>query len=222
MDTSLSSQAPCLDRDAIKIIEIFEKMDNDQIKDFFKIKDGLAGEVYGLYKNIRKNTAKAAIESYQGLSFSQIDPVLYRSSFAKDHLVILSALYGPLGPMDPINPYRLDFSKSLKVGVESLKTLQRRKYTEKLKASRVYNLASKEFADRVDKNALDSWVDIIFYGDLEKKKKAPSATSKKLRGQLVNHILKEESLERAAFESFAHEGYSFDSLSDDKTYIYAK
>ena len=173
METSLSNKAPKLDEDALKIIETFEKMTRKEIMDFFKIKEDLADEVCNFYKNIRKNTAKAAIESYKGLSFSQIEPGLGQSCFAKNHLVILSALYGPLGPSDPINPYRLDFSKSLQVDGQSLKTLQKREYTEKLKSSKVYNLASKEFADRVDKKSLNSCVDIVFYDNLEKKKRLP-------------------------------------------------
>lgn len=225
MDLGSSDKPPFLDKTALKILENLEKMTKEELLDFFKIKKDLADQVFDFYKNIRKNTAKAAIETYKGISFSQLDEDLCRSDFAKEHFVILSALYGPISPLTNINPYRLDFSKALKIEGDSLKNLQKKNYTEKLKSARIYNLASLEFSERIDKKQMGDWIDIDFYENYEnseENKKAPSATSKKLRGRLASHILKAESFDKKVFESFSYQGYKLNPTSDKNNYIYSK
>ena len=225
MDPESSDKSPYLDQTALKILESLEKMTKEELIEFFKIKKDLGDQVFDFYKNIRKNTAKAAIESYKGISFSQLDQNLCRSDFAKEHFAILSALYGPISPLTNINPYRLDFSKSLKIEGETLKALQKKNYTEKLKSARIYNLASLEFSERIDKKYMGDWIDIDFYENyenMEENKKAPSATSKKLRGRLANHILKAESFDKKVFGSFSYQGYKLNQASDKKHYIYSK
>ena len=225
MDLGNSDKPPFLDKTALKIVESLEKMTREELIDFFKIKKDLADQVFDFYKNIRKNTAKAAIERYKGISFSQLDGDLCRSDFAKEHFLILSALYGPISPLTDINPYRLDFSKSLKIDGETLKNLQKKNYTEKLKSARIYNLASLEFSERIDKKQMGDWIDIDFYENYknsEENKKSPSATSKKLRGRLTKHILKAESFDKKVFESFSYQGYKLNQASSKDHYIYSK
>ena len=82
-------------------------------------------------------------------------------------------------------------------------------------------MASQEFAQRIDQKALESWVDISFYKTWKDKKKAPSATAKKLRGQLARHILARKSLDMEVFEDFQFEGYHLNPDSSQENLIYS-
>ena len=221
MDWSLGDQAPYLDPSAKKIIEKLRNLSQEVLTDWLGLDQDLGQKIYQAYQDIDKAQAKPAIDLYQGLVFRQIERNLALSDFGRNHLLILSALYGPVGPQTPINPYRLDFTKALQVEGESLKSLQKKNYTKNLTASRVYNLASQEFAQRIDKKALASWVDINFYKTWRDKKKAPSATAKKLRGQLAQHILARGSLDMEVFEDFQFEEYRLHSASSHENLIYS-
>jgi len=222
MDLSSGNLKIEFDDLSLKIINKIRNMDVEELQKFFKIKLEVAEEVFEAYKNIEDNNAKYAIETYNGLAFRQIDGEVVKSEFSKNHLVILSALYGPISPVTPINPYRLDFSKKLTVGNSSLKEIQKKNYTEKLSDYKIYNLASDEFSSLINRDEVAGWVDINFYDDYEEKKKTHSATSKKLRGQLANYVLKNKSFDTSIFESFEFEEYRFSSFIDENNIIYEK
>lgn len=216
----MGSEKTNFDEISLKIINEIKSFSESEIANFFKIEKDLAKNVYNSYREINKDTAKNAIDTYSGLAFRQLDSGVLHSDFTSNHLIILSALYGPLSPQDKINPYRLDFSKNLKIGETNLKKIQKENFTNKLEGNRIFNLASKEFSDLIDKKKMGDWIEIEFYNDFNSGKKTHSAVSKKLRGQLANHILKNESFDLNVFKNFEFEGYKFSYKSRDNFYIY--
>lgn len=219
MDWSPGTGRVALDPVAEMILAELRKMDVESLAKFFAIKEDLAEKLSLSYEQMEEPTAKAAKDTYRGIAFRQMDPEVLGSDFAREHLVILSAFYGPVAPDFIMQPYRLDFTKPLKVEGESLKSLQRKNYSDFFAGSRVYDLASGEFSSRIDKKQVEKWLSVEFYVG---EKKAPSATAKKLRGMLANHILSSESFEREVFESFSAEDFSFSPESDGEHYIYRK
>lgn len=219
MDWSPGTGRVALDPVAEMILSELRKMDVESLAKFFGIKEDLAEKLALSYEHMEEPTAKAAKDTYRGIAFRQMDPEVFGSAFAREHLVILSALYGPIAPDFMMKPYRLDFTKLLKIEGESLKSLQRKNYSDFFAGSRVYDLASGEFSSRIDKKQVEKWISVDFY---DGEKKAPSATAKKLRGMLANHILSSESFEREVFESFSAEDFSFSPESDGEHYIYRK
>lgn len=219
MDWSPGTGRVALDPVAEMILSELRKMDVESLAKFFGIKEDLAEKLARSYEHMEEPTAKAAKDTYRGIAFRQMDPEVFGSAFAREHLVILSAFYGPIAPDFMMQPYRLDFTKPLKIEGESLKSLQRKNYSDFFAGSRVYDLASGEFSSRIDKKQVGRWISVDFY---DGEKKAPSATAKKLRGMLANHILSSKSFEREVFESFFGEGFSFSSESDGEHYIYRK
>lgn len=163
------------------------------------VNEAMAEEVFHFYQAIHQKSAKPAYQTYTGLAFRQIEWDQIDLNYAKEQLVILSALYGPLSPKDPINPYRLDFTMGIKIEGKSIKTLWKKYFREFFKNQMIYNLASKEFSSLIDPNSC-RLITIDFLK--ENGKNYPSATSKKLRGQLTNHLLKAKSFEQDIFESF--------------------
>lgn len=222
MDFSPGDRAPNLDVAAKKILNTLQSMSQQELAVQLQLRGEQARIIYDAYQNAALPTAKAAMDTYRGLAFRQMDREILLSPFARDRVRILSALYGPIAPDAPINPYRLDFTKSLNVEGESLKSLQKRNFTEQLANCRIYNLASKEFSERIDKKKMAQWIDVEFYMDPSMKKRAPSATCKKLRGQLAAHLIAMESFEEKAFATFRYDGFHLLSSDEQGRYVYTR
>lgn len=222
MDFTPGDQLPDLDEAAKKILNTLQSMTEHELAAQLQLKKEQARIIYDAYQNAALPTAKAAADTYRGLAFRQMDRELLLSPFARDRVRILSALYGPIAPDAPINPYRLDFTKSLSVEGELLRSLQKRNFTEQLANCRIYNLASKEFSERIDKKKMAQWIDVEFYMDPNMKKRAPSATCKKLRGQLAAHLIRMESFEEKVFAAFRYDGFHFLPLGEEGRYVYVR
>lgn len=222
MDFTPGDRAPAMDAAAKKILNALQSMSQQELAVQLQLRGEQARIIYDATQNAALPTTKAAADTYRGLAFRQMDRELLLSPFARDRVRILSALYGPIAPDAPINPYRLDFTKSLSVEGESLKSLQKRNFTEQLANCRIYNLASKEFSERIDKKKMAQWIDVDFYMDPSMKKRAPSATCKKLRGRLAAHLIRMESFEEKAFAAFRYDGFHFLPLDKQGRYVYTR
>ena len=222
MDFIPGDRAPAMDVAAKKILNALQSMTEHELAAQLQLRGEQARIIYDAYQNAALPTTKAAADTYRGLAFRQMDREILLSPFARDGVRILSALYGPIAPDAPINPYRLDFTKSLNVEGEPLKSLQKRNFTEQLANCRIYNLASKEFSERIDKKKMAQWIDVEFYMDPSMKKRAPSATCKKLRGQLAAHLIAMESFEEKAFAAFRYDGFHFLPLDEEGRYVYTR
>ena len=222
MDFTPGDQRPAMDEAAKKILNTLQSMSQEELATQLQLSGEQARIIYDATQNAALPTAKAAADTYRGLAFRQMDREVLLSPFARKTVRILSALYGPIAPDTPINPYRLDFTKSLNVGGESLKSLQKKNFTEQLADCHIINLASKEFSQRMDKKQMAQWIDVEFYTDSDMKKRAPSATCKKLRGQLAAHLIAMESFEEKAFAAFRYDGFHFLPLDEEGRYVYTR
>lgn len=222
MDFTPGDQLPAMDEAAKKILNALQSMTEAELATQLQLSGEQARIIYDATQNAALPTAKAAADTYRGLAFRQMDREVLLSPFARKTVRILSALYGPIAPDVPINPYRLDFTKSLNVEGESLKSLQKKNFTDKLANSCIYNLASKEFSERMDKKKMAQWIDVEFYTDPSMEKRAPSATCKKLRGQLAAHLIAMESFEEKAFAAFRYDGFHFLPLDEEGRYVYVR
>lgn len=222
MDFTPGDQRPAMDEAAKKILKALQPMTEAELATQLQLSGEQAQLIYDATQNAALPTAKAAADTYRGLAFRQMDREVLLSPFARKTVRILSALYGPIAPDVPINPYRLDFTKSLNVEGESLKSLQKKNFTDKLANSCIYNLASKEFSQRMDKKKMAQWIDVEFYTDPSMEKRAPSATCKKLRGQLAAHLIAMESFEEKAFAAFRYDGFHLLPLDEEGRYVYTR
>lgn len=222
MDFTLGDQLPAMDEAAKKILKALQSMTEAELATQLQLSGEQARAIYDATQNAALPTAKAAADIYRGLAFRQMDRAILLSPFARKTVRILSALYGPIAPDVPINPYRLDFTKSLDVEGESLKSLQKKNFTEQLGNCNIINLASKEFSERIDKKQMAQWIDVEFYTDPTMEKRAPSATCKKLRGQLAAHLIAMESFEEKAFAAFRYDGFHLLPLDEEGRYVYVR
>ncbi|AMB99503.1 hypothetical protein AWM75_05610 [Aerococcus urinaehominis] len=221
MDMTVGQERPLVNAYSNHVRSTLLEMNLEQIGQIFKIKADKAQQVVACYQRLLDDYAKPAKATYQGLAFRQLHFDQLDSEFCDQHLRILSALYGPLKPSQAINPYRLDFNCRLNLGDTSLRQAWLDNYHDQLQGYRIFNLASQEFANLVNRQE-NEVIDIVFLRDARTQKAAPSATAKKLRGQLANYLLLYQDFSLASFKDFTSLGYTYQpELSKKQKLVYA-
>ena len=126
---------------------------------------------------------------YKNIKREEFDE--YDLEYIKEHLIIISALYGALKPFDLINPYRLDFLMKTKMG--NLYNFWEDDIAKNILKDTdfIVNLASDEFSKTVKKYISENQIlDFEFYKKVDEKLKKHSTISKKARGMMLNFMTK--------------------------------
>ena len=140
-----------------------------------------------------------AIFSYQGTAFKHMETSLWSEqelAFSQNSILILSAYYGLLRPLDQIAPYRLEMGISHQVinGFSTMYEFWRKKITEHLNQVEdeiILNLASKEYSHVISIDQLDKkWINCDFYETKNGALKIVGNYAKAARGLMVNYIVK--------------------------------
>nr|WP_075574472.1 peroxide stress protein YaaA [Ezakiella massiliensis] len=205
-----------------EILNEIKKMTKADLQKKLKVSDKLIDEVYGYYQDFDKNLAYYALDMYRGMAFKEMDFGV-EDNFARDHIVILSAFYGPLRTDDLVKPYRLDFNTRIKVEGMSLKKLWADYYNNYFeKGERILNLASDEFSSLLKRDDFD-FIDFDFYELRYGKIKRHSTISKKLRGKMANFIVKNKIINIEDLKDFNDDGFLYDKEnSNDKLYVFRR
>lgn len=212
---------PVMSPQTASIIAQLQPLDSSDLQSLFRVSKSQAAKVYQFYQDIHSPRSRPAYQVYQGLAYRQFDWERIDLDFAKKHLVILSALYGPITPLDPINPYRLDLTVPIRVKEQALRTYWKETVNQYVKDRQLINLASQEFASLLDLKK-HQILQVKFLADRSSFKKVPSATAKKLRGALANHLLQQNHLSAKHLETFHFSGYAYDpDLSSENHAVFA-
>ena len=168
---------------------------------------------------------KEALYLFNGDAYVGLDAKTLSANaleFAKQHLRILSGMYGMLKPFDLIEPYRLEMGTSLKIGrSDNLYSFWKKKLTAKIKSDfsnvPVVNLASKEYSSSVDFKQLKNLVIDVEFKDrnAQGEYKVMSFYAKKARGMMLRFILENAIEEPEQLLTFNAEGYAY-ALSESK------
>lgn len=200
-------------------------MNDLNLHELFKLSEEKFIEVKNYIKSWNSDTVYKALDMYNGLSFKTLKSTEFNDkelSFLDEHLLILSALYGPINPEKYIKPYRLDFTNKLKIDNISLRNLWKDLYNNSINENElVFNLASEEFSSLFDKNRYN-WIDFSFYYKKNGELKTHSTNSKKGRGWLVSYITKNEILEISQLKNINSIYYYDENLSSDKEFVFIK
>lgn len=207
------------------LIKILKEMSDTELKKSLKLSDSKFEEVKTYLNGFNKPTSYKAINLYQGLSFRQLD---YNSldspsqKFLDDHLLILSALYGPISPQENIKPYRLDFNTSLKNLEGSLKSLWTDQYNSCIEPGElVFNLASDEFSSLFNQEKYQ-WIDFDFLEKRDNELKSHSTISKKGRGWMVSYIAINKIEDLAKLKEIDDNYYYSQDHSTNNKFVYIK
>lgn len=167
------------------IVNVFANMDKDTLANTLTIKGKTLDTAYSYYQSWGDYTKKA-LQLYTGVSYSQIN--YQHSDYIKDHIYILSALYGLVNGEDYIAPYRLDF---LYKNLSDLKLYEIwkpliTKAINKINPSYIIDACSQEFSKLLDVNNINA---DIYQLNIISNNKPSSVLLKQVRGQLVNSAI---------------------------------
>jgi len=163
-------------------------------------------------------------EVYNGLdidSFSEEDV-----AYTKDHLRILSGLYGVLKPLDAILPYRLEMGTKLTVHEHKnlyqfwgdLITQALNKDLKAFGENTLINLASEEYFKSINTKLLKAnIITPIFKENKNDNYKIISIYAKKARGMMTRFIMKNRITHADDIKHFEHEGYYFNEILSNKS-----
>ena len=169
--------------------------------------------------------SKPALLAFDGDVYGGLDARTLKTadlSWAQEHLVILSGLYGALRPLDRLQPYRLEMGTALETargrdlyvywGDCVAEMLNARQAQES--APVVVNLASVEYSRVALRKTLRARViDCVFEDWKDGRFKVISFFAKRARGLMARHAVQQRARRPAQLHSFDAEGYAFDAVA---------
>ena len=208
------------------IISELKNLNKDEIKNIYKISDKVADEVLNYIDNFYIEESYRAIEMYTGLAFRKFDVDSLSKDerfYLDDHLLILSAFYGPINPEKLVRPYRLDMNIWIKIDGLSLKNFWKDEFNSAFEdGETILNLASDEFSSLIDRKNFKIY-DFDFFEKKDGKLKSHSTISKKSRGLMLNYICKNKIENLENLKNFNLEGFEFaEELSTESKFTFIK
>lgn len=208
------------------IISKLQKLNKEEIKKIYKISDKVADEVLNYIDNLGSKESYSAIEMYTGLAFRKFDVAslkLDERAYLDDHLLILSAFYGPIHPEKLVRPYRLDMNTGIKIDGLSFKNFWKDEFNSAFHdGETILNLASDEFSSLIDRKKFKIY-DLDFFEKKDGKLKSHSTISKKSRGLMLNYICKNKIENLEDLKNFNLEGFEFyEKLSTEEKFTFIK
>lgn len=232
------SSQPLFQKEAIELNENLKNKSVDELIDLMKVNPQLAQDTYTYIHSFNEPEAKSrqAIFTYNGIAFQGLDALSlsYEDlSFAQEHLLVLSGLYGMLRPLDMIKAYRLEMQAKLLN--EKGKDLYA--YWKDVLSSQMsklltnddnvwVNLASKEYDKVIDRKQLSKEVKIItpvFKESSGNTYKQVTVHAKKARGMMARFIIQHQLKDVEHIKGFDTEGYGYsEQLSSDNEWVFIR
>lgn len=194
--------------ESVFLREEIKKLSKEEIAVLMKIKGKKLDEVFELFsKDIDDLEEVPAVECYTGFVFKELNIDDYKEKqvqFMEENLVILSAMYGALRPLDGMKPYRLDMT--MKPLEKSLYEFWRDKIDLYFQDQElIVNLASNEFSKMISKEMITIEFKVIKEGKI----KTIGTYAKKARGMMLDYIIKHEIKDVENMKNFNRDGYKF-------------
>lgn len=137
----------------------------------------------------------AAVTSFRGLVYTALSAATLTPedlAWADSRLLIFSALYGVLRPLDAISPYRLELNGKFRPEGIPLAEHWGGRFAESVMGECVLNLASEEYAAPLRKNALPGTriTEVRALAPHRGKYRSVVAWTKQLRGALARYAIR--------------------------------
>ncbi len=234
---NLMTTEPQFTAQAQKLMKVLQKLKGQQLQQLMDISEALAD------LNVQRNKVWGTTKAETGMAVYSFNGEVYRGmkvntwskndlEYAKEHLIILSGLYGMLKPTDAIHPYRLEMGTKLKVdknhdGLYNFwsETLTKT-VLQRVNESRncLVNLASDEYFKvlKLDKKK----VDIITPSFLDMKNgkyKMLTVYAKYMRGVMASWMIQNQVRDRKSLFTFKENHYSLNpELSTDMKPVFTR
>jgi cytoplasmic iron level regulating protein YaaA (DUF328/UPF0246 family) len=220
---------PLFTAQAAGLIEVLRGQGATQVAALMDLSDKLAALNVARYAawqpqatpaNSKPAVLAFAGDVYDGLQAGTLGTADF--TWAQQHLVILSGLYGALRPLDLLQPYRLEMGTALKTTgakdlygywgdtvAEHLNTLQ----ADEEKPV-VVNLASQEYSRVALRPALRARVvECVFEEVRDGEPRIISFFAKKARGLMARYAIQQRVRSVKALQAFDAEGYAFEKAA---------
>lgn len=221
---------PTYEEEAIRIAGILKSMAASELKKLWACNDKIVEENIERLEDFfsPQKRLSPAILSYEGIAFQYMAPTVFREdmlSYVKEHLRILSGLYGVLRAMDGVSPYRLEMQAKLKIGeAKDLYDFWGDKLYKEVKSEDgiIINLASKEYSKCIEKYLTEEDTMInCHFGEWKQDKFITKGTYAKMaRGEMVRFMSENNIKRREELKNFNHLGYLFDKEKSTETEYY--
>jgi len=226
-------------KDAALLVEQLRKLSASELSKLMGISKKLAELNVARYANWQAAAApaegKQAILAFKGDIYSGIETENYNKKdfdFAQQHVRILSGLYGMLGPLDLIQPYRLEMDTKLPAaGGKNLYSFWGNRITESLKAllrqeksGVVVNLCSAEYFKVIKSEALEARVITPVFKEFRNGSyRFVTIYAKKARGFMCNYIIRRHLNRVEDLKTFDVGGYQFNQkISSDHEWVFTR
>ncbi len=192
------------------LVKQIQKTAPDIIAEKMKLKGNLLDKVLEDYQNFYQEPVQAgpAALSYTGTVFKELHVENYSEAsieYIHDHVMVLSALYGPIPATQWVQSYRLDMTMAL----FETSLYQRWKPTyEKWFAGEdlVVDLASKEFSKQINREMIT----LEFLVWQKGQYKSVPFHSKQGRGLMADFMIRNRISDPEEMKTFNSLGYAFD------------
>ncbi len=212
---------------AAELIAVLRKKSAAQIAELMDLSMPLAELNAARYQTWQADAAaansKPALLAFNGDVYGGLDARTLKTAdltWAQDHLVILSGLYGALRPLDRLQPYRLEMGTALQTSQgrdlyaywsDTVAELLNERQAQDT-APVVVNLASIEYSRVALRKALRARViDCVFEDWKDDRYKVISFFAKRARGLMARYAVEQRARRPLQLEAFAAEGYAFDA-----------
>ena len=217
---------PLFTAQAKDLVAVLRKLTTAQVSELMALSDALAALNVGRYQawqpQATPDNSKPAVLAFNGDVYDGLDARTLKLpdlTWAQEHLVILSGLYGALRPLDRLQPYRLEMGTALKTRRgKDLYAYWGDTVThylnERLKGVSkpiVVNLASQEYAKVALRPALQARVvDCQFEDWKGDRYKVISFFAKRARGLMARWAVQHRVKSVSQLQAFDADGYTFD------------
>lgn len=217
-DCFSAESVPEFANDACRIVCALQALDRDALKKLWKCSDSLVELNAQRLQNMHPDMGRIpALFAYEGIQYQYMAPgVLDADSldYLREHLRILSGLYGLLRPFDGVVPYRLEMQA--KLSVDSRKDLYAfwgSRLADRLagESDTILNLASKEYSKAVQPylSGPVRFVTCSFAEMVDGKPAEKSTFCKIARGQMVRWLAEHKINSLEDVKNFDQMGYRF-------------
>lgn len=165
-----------------------------------------------------------AISLYDGMAYRNMGREAYTAAdwdYVREHVVILSALYGAVPAMMGIRPYRLDFVMKTRLG--SLYKYWGDEVAKAFGEEQVVDLASEEFSRLLRPFCPERMLHIDFCRREGETLRRHSTILKKMRGRMLAFMVREKMEDPLGLRAFSEEGFHYvEALSSDRSWCFAQ
>jgi len=219
---------PLFKAKAAYLADYLRKLSPAELQSLMHISDRLARTNYERFQQWEEQGSVPAVFLYNGDTYRGLDIASFppdKLADLQDHVRIISGLYGLLRPLDLINPYRLEMKTPLKTAVAGdLYEFWRDDVTdalrEQLQGQPLVNLASKEYAQVIDKERLDAPFIQVDFKDLHNGRyKTMGLYAKRARGNMARWIALNKPEKPEDLKAFDGLGYRFNPEMSSENHL---